>query len=366
MTVIMFDRENDNTEVFVSEATKLMELDMKVLAFKGDDSTGISEYWDNSRHRYFRNLCYFVALGGVLSTQFKQALAEKRLYSYEGYDWCDKEGLDLPKLDPSKNLDWENTFVICDYNKLKSKDKRELLTILVTKGLTVLTLNNIYAAKVAESIVTEEDFVTYLRNIGAKYVSGCWEVKFKKYTVLKLEFDKDNNCWVYHEGTQQLKFRNFYAINGQPIYNSPHKIALLALNYLLTAFDETDLKGRRAYMAGVFVDIISVGYEHKLLDKFNRNKVGHLKIGVKSNNWLPLIIEDGDMLQAAIQYEKLGFSVFMHKGAKYITVDAGMTGFGRKDDKTQVAWFADKQAKLTGRALWNVPSAAEYIDDDED
>ncbi len=366
MSIIKFDRLEDETTNFVAQATELMPLDIKILGFKGDDATGCSEMWENPRHRYFRNLCYYVALDGILPKAVKDAYDNGVLYSFVGgYHWTGDEGISLPELDPTKRLELKGAIALYDPKGLKDA-QLQLKISYEELGVKFITPNQMYSEKIREATVSKDDFICYLENIGGKVVNGDWNIKFRKYSSLTIRYDEDKANWVFLQGTQELDLRNYFAISSVPLYGQPHKMALLVVNYLMTSFDENDFKGRLAYMSGVFKDITSVGFEHKLLSKFKHNKVGLLQIGV-ANAWLPLMTEGGDMVAAAKAYEKLGFSVFMHKGAKYIVVDAGMTGFARTPEgKTQVAWAADKAAKLTGRALWNVPTAVEYIDDDED
>ncbi len=367
MSTIKFNRAEEMTEEFIAELTAMMPTDMKVISFNGEDPTGMADFWENYNSRHFKNLCFFNAIGGILPSALIEAIDNGNVYTFEGgYEWCGEEGLAIPEFDNSIKHKLDEILVICDRSKVKSKDKKILLAALEEQGLKVLSLNDIYAMKIAEAIVEKQDFITYLENIGAKLVNGVWTIKFKKYTQILLEFDKETNLWSFHEGTQKLELRSFYGVNNKPMYACPHKIALLVLNFLITSFDEQDLKGRKAYMGGVFTDITSVGFEHKLLHHFKNHKVGMLLVGCKTNNFLPQLIQGGNMIQLAKAYEALGFSVFMHKGAKYIVVEAEMTGFARNNGKTQVAWAADKAAKLTGRALWNVPTAAEYVDDDDD
>ena len=89
-------------------------------------------------------------------------------------------------------------------------------------------------------------------------------------------------------------------------------------------------------------------------------KMGALSLGLRGLIPTLVMSKDGDLISGAEAYEAQGFSVFMHKGGKYIVVDAEHMGFARIEEKTFIAWKADKHVKYTGRMLSGVPTAAEY------
>lgn len=326
-----------------------------------EDQTGCSELWDTAKSRYFRNLCHFLTLGGILPSFAVNAHKKGKLFTWNGgFAWAEEVlGLAVAKETEYSNL--QDAVVIYKHLNKEEKEAAELLK--ERYGVRFLTINELYCHKVAETNVTEEQLVAYIQNMGGKLsADGWWQIKFKRYTLLEVKFE--NGSWVYREGTQELHLRRFHSLSGL-VPKSSHAVMLVVLNYLLTSKNEEDLRGRRAFMSNVFVDPIHVGYSHKLLDKFVENKLGAIRLGLNQNNWMPALCKDGDLVTAAKAYENAGYSVFMHKGAKYVVVQAECAGFARQEGKTFVAWHADKQAKLTGRNLFSVPTAGLYVEDDE-
>lgn len=354
--------EDDCNTVFLHEARGLMsEMDWKILSYSGEDETGSSMMWENPKSRFSKNLYHFLALGGFLPSIVTDALAKGKLYSYSEntYPWV--SSLNIPDY-ATPGLDLYSAVII--YRRLNIKDKEVVETLKKKYQVTFLSLNDLYCHKVAETDVTEDQLVAYLQNVGGKLIEGWWQIKFKRYTILEVKFDKDKGSWIYREGSQELVLRNFHSVSGL-VPTSKHTIMLVVLNFLLTSKNEEDLRGRRAFMSNVFIDPIFVGYSHKLLDKFNSNKLGAIRLGC-GRNWMPALVKDNDLVTAAKAYEEKGYSTFLHKGAKYVVIEAECAGFARSEGKTFVAWHADKQAKLTGRNLFSVPTAGEYIDDEED
>jgi hypothetical protein len=383
MSLPIYDRaaSESNTSAYV-EAVKayLPEWDFEILCYRNDDLTGASDMWESSNNRFFRNLVHFVSLGGIIPNSVKQAAEFNKLFVWSEDDvsgwnahlplakseekWADKTGAEVSEKMFNASVSSNLQGAIILYKKLSSSERKLLETLQATFKFTLMNMNDIYAAKVAEANVTEEDAFAYIRSLNGKMnEQGWWTIKFRKYTTLEVKLE--NGVWSYREGTQDLVLRNYHTISGK-VPNSKHAVMISVLNYLLTSRTEEDLRGRRAFMSNVFVDKIYVGYSHKLLDKANANKAGTILLGLSDKNHFPVLAKDGDLVKAAKAYEALGYSVFMHKGGKYIIIEAECVGFTRNEDKTQVAWYADKHAKLTGRALFLVATAGEYFEDDED
>jgi hypothetical protein len=372
----IYNHQEADSTVSYLEAVKegIPVWDWEILCYRDDDPTGSFDMWDNPKSRFFKSLVHFVSLGGIIPQSVYQANRDGKLFTWseeDSYGWS----AHLPKANetgewvthdegdkefkPSSNLQGATIL----YKKLSSSERKLLNKLKSQFNLRLMNLHDIYSEKVAETDVTEESIITYIKSLNGKMnENGWWVIKFKKYTLLEVKLEK--GIWYYREGTQDLVLRNYHTISGiVPV--SKHSVMLAVLNFLLTSKTEEDLRGRRAFMANVFVDKIYVGYSHKLLDKANSNKVGCIQLGLSDKNHFSLLVSDGNLVGAAKAYEKLGYSVFMHKGGKYIVVEAECVGFTRNDDKTQVAWYADKHAKLTGRALFMVATAAEYIEDEE-
>lgn len=364
-TVPALDRYADSTALFVDQARSYLGADdFTILSFNGEDPTGAQDMWENPKSRFLKNLCHFLALGGFLPESVKKARAENRLYVWgEDYAWAGNEGLSLPEVQQESQINWVDAVILAKPESFRSKVKREWKEAMEAKGCRFISLNELYSMKVAEASTSEEDLINYIKNVGGKLsAENWWEIKFKKYTLVEIKLHE--GTWYYREGTQEFVLRNYHTVGGL-VPNSKHAVMLAVLNYLLTSKNEEDLRGRRAYMSNVFVDNIYVGYSHKLLDKFNANKCGTLLAGLGVNTLMPVLAKDGNLVRAAKAYEAIGCSVFMHKGAKYIVVGAECAGFARQENKTFVGWHADKQAKLTGRNLFSVPTAGLYIDDEE-
>lgn len=361
-----FDRTADSTSLFVDEVQKFLSKDdFTILSFNGEDPTGAKNMWENPKSRFFKNLCHFAALGGFLSTIAVEARQNGQLFVWQDdFPWAGSEGINLPSVSMSDDSLLVKDSVLIHKSSFTKKEAREWKERKEKEGVVFMSHNQLYCAKVAESKIDEEGVTTYIQNLGGKFVDGWWQIKFKKFTTLEVKFQ--DGTWIYREGNQELVLRRYHTIGGQ-VPQSPNAIMLIVLNYLLTSRNEEDLRGRRAFLSNVFIDPIFVGYSHRLLDRFNGNKCGTLLGGVSAKTLMPVIVKDGNLVAAAKAYEAKGMSVFMHKGAKYIVVEAECAGFARSEEgKTFVAWHADKQAKLTGRNLFSVPTAGEYVDDDED
>lgn len=372
MTVPIYDEST--AEYLDAVKNYLPAWDWEILCYRSEDPLGSYDMWDSPRNRFFRSLAHFVSLGGIIPQSMYKANRENKLFVWsdaDSFGWTShlpraneagewetqEEGDKVFK--PSSNL--QNATII--YKKLSASERKLLNKLQTQFNFKLVNLNDIYAEKVAESNVTEENLVSYIKNIKGKMnENGWWVIKFKRYTTIEVKFQ--DGVWHYREGTQDLVLRNYHAISGKPPV-SQHAVMLAVLNYLMTSRTEEDLRGRRAFMSNVFVDKIYVGYSHKLLDKANANKVGCIALGCSEKNHFTVLAKDNNLVRAAKAYEDLGYSVFMHKGGKYIVVEAECVGFTRNEDKTQVGWYADKHAKLTGRALFMVATAAEYIEDEE-
>jgi hypothetical protein len=241
----------------------------------------------------------------------------------------------------------------------RSKALREAMEVLGGG----YTLSDIHGDSLGETEVTHEDFEWLVRSLGGKTAGkSSYTLRVSKWLEVKLQWLGKEGVWSYEEdGTVQKKTRRFYTINGAPA--DCHKALTCGLAYFINASGEQDYKGRRAFLPSLFQDEISVGYSHPLLNEMVPNKMGALSLGLRGLIPALVMAKDGNLIPGAEAYEALGYSVFMHKGGKYIVIDAEHMGFARIDGKTFVAWKADKHVKYTGRMLSGVPTAAEYKTD---
>jgi hypothetical protein len=222
------------------------------------------------------------------------------------------------------------------------------------------TLSDVHGQSIGETSIGQADLEWLIQTLGGKVAGkGAFTLRVSKWLEVKLQFKEKEGVWTYEEdGTVQKKTRLYYTINGQPA--DTHKALACGLAYFMNASGEQDYKGRRAFLPSLFQDEISVGYSHPLLDAMLPHKMGALSLGLRGLIPTLVMSKDGDLISGAEAYEAQGFSVFMHKGGKYIVIDAEHMGFARIEEKTFIAWKADKHVKYTGRMLSGVPTAAEY------
>jgi hypothetical protein len=222
------------------------------------------------------------------------------------------------------------------------------------------TLSDIHGDSLGETEITQTDLEWLIQALNGKVVGKSkYTLKVSKWLVVKLQYLEKEGVWAYEEdGTVQKKTRLYYTVNGQPA--DTHKALACGLAYFINASGEQDYKGRRAFLPSLFQDEVSVGYSHPLLDAMLPRKMGALSLGLRGLSPTLVMSKDGDLISGVKAYEGQGYSVFMHKGGKYIVIDAEHIGFTRIAEKTLVAWKADKHVKYTGRMLSGVPTAAEY------
>lgn len=365
---------NNDLEAFIQSVESALPIDAKVLAFKNDDPEGSKCFWDRKKSRQFVLLNWYLALGGFFPTELRTALESgkvARCGKVPAWVEDEEDGLNIPEFDDI--LDLNNTEPLHDLHVIGDLSKSEYFaaadnnTLSRFKGrynIKEWTVTKIFNHRLEEAEVTQQELYNFLENIGAEFIEeeNRWSYLFKTYSEVTLEWDETNNTYILSVNEDEKELRRFLHLNGLVLANQPHKVALLILGYLLSSFQETDLTGRHAFLSEVYVDEVYVGFTHDILEQFRRNKCGTLGLHISEKNFLPTIENRKDYVLAASDYQSLGYSVFMHKGAKYIVVEAECCGFARIENETFVAWYADKEAKLTGRNLFSVATAAEYID----
>lgn len=375
--------ENFLSELVVRE---LDPLELKILYYFGEDATGGYDHLVSlqKRSQFYKNICYFAALGGFLPksvmdalqnnihpVEDKMPLDEQVIYTWSAkysYPWA-TEVLGLEDVSEELTALKEGNIVLIKPNKYGKFDKKtkKLIKLLSSKGVIFKTLTDLYCEKLTEAEITAADISTYLHNLGAKEISpNKWELKVVKRLALDLEYDPDLDNWILWEGTQKLYLRNFHAFNGEIPATQKHTAFITVINYLITGLGVDTFKGRKAFLSDVFEDITYVGYSHKLLNKFKANKLGNLAVEMTPNKCLPIVSKSRDLLTSAGSYEEAGHSVFLHKGAKYCVIDAECAFFSRQEGMTNVAWQSDKRSKLTGRNLFSVATAGKVDESNED
>jgi hypothetical protein len=362
LPLIQKDEYGDyNVEAFLAETKSYMSLSYTILSYEGDDPTGNQEIYEEGKgKRHFRNLCHYIALGGFLPKELEDAHKGGTLFHWgsSSYPWAENlfSALDYDSCP-------EGASIIIKPNKKDggfNKETKTLMAALVNqKKVSFHTEDSLYSDLVVSAEVGEDQVINYLKNIGAKIYEGWWKVTLLKG--INLEVKYEDNKWSYRNGGAESVVRNFHSINGQPIINQ-HKVILITLNYLVTSSNQNVFKGRKAFLSGVFIEPVTLGYSHAILDRGIANKLGTLGTYI-GNNFFPILYNTKDLLGPCQAFEDLGYSVFFHKGGKYAIINADCVGFTRKEGKTRIPYHADKRSKFTGRVLCMVPTAAEYVDD---
>lgn len=343
-----------DVEDFLAKAKSSMPLAFRCLAAGGE---GLEQFWQSgSGNHHFRNLCHYIALGGFFPSKVMEAFNTGNVVNYgPRYDWLPSN---VPEFDGTDKLN-SNSIVITKPRKngTFSDDARKVIDSVEAIGAKVYTHKQLYLENLLETEVTQETVETYIHNIGGRLVDGWWVI----YSYRGLKFKCEEGTWTVIDGKQTLSLRNYHSLNGVPLLNK-HKVMLLTINYLFSSRDTKTLEGRKAFLSGVFVEKVTAGYTHKILDQGLANKLGALGFYIEGKLGVYLY-DTGDLLIPIAEFEKLGYSVFFHKGAGYAIINAQMVGFSRKDNTSHVPYHADKRAKLTGRVLSMVPTAGLWVED---
>lgn len=359
---------NTDIEAFISNVEAEYPIDALVLAFKDDDSTGNKDYWENRKSRQFINLCWWLALDGFFPSDLRRAIEEGKVIRCGNVPaWVeDEDGLNVPDLEDVMDTPeaLHGMHVIGDLAASQMfTSYQDVANFRSRYKIKEWNTTRIFNATLSEAEVTQEVLHNFLTNTGFKLLEdGRWSFLFKSYSEVTLEWDEEHDTYIVGVNDDEKELKQFFFLNNVAISKEPHKMALLVVGYLLASFKETELTGRFAFLSAAFVDEVYVGFSHDILEQFRRNKCGIVQMHIKPRNFLPIMENGGDLVSAASEFERLGHSVFMHKGGKYIVVDAECAGFSRINGHTHVAWYADKEAKLTGRNLFSVATAAEWVD----
>jgi len=242
----------------------------------------------------------------------------------------------------------------------------EAVTRLRATGFTgeIVNLPSMVSSAIVSAQVTHDDLRDFLLNIGARPQGGKLVGNNRQ---VEWAISKKDGDYLLHWGKRIRTFRSYFALHGVGLHDGV-KLALIAMGSILSGQDAVAIRRGVKELSCLWVDEVTVGWSSSLYDEFLRHKVALLSLTARMSDFgtsIALKEDKPSMLQAAASYDAAGMSVFMHKGAGYIIADASMVGFHRNEDgAVSVAWKADKYAKLTGRALFCVPTAAEYIEDD--
>lgn len=396
----------DNLSSWLEEVKPLIhEVDWQCLITKADEPEGFLEFYGMYANKFHRGLSYY-ALVPLFPKWFVDKIEKGDVILYEknleapAFWWADKFDLEKYNVD---SVDLEGG----ELPDLKGKTLlvhpplggKHLKTInsLTKAGAKPTTLSHLHAESVAQTDVSVENVIQFVRCMGAKYATETeeWVLIPCRDVTIKIKYIEEERVWQYREEDGKAKkTRLFYGINGL-VPTSNNTIFLLALAYIVQGSNRKDIQGRRAFLANVFQDEVNVGFSHDILDEFLPRKLGTLQLGVNPIAWTLDVGKDADYMSVVQAYESNGFSSFVHKGGKYAVIEAECTGFTRlpntidklvqthgedeqalrdavmalkkdvkmspQDFDTFIAWLADKLPKYTGRALWLVPTAAQML-----
>lgn len=347
----------DACEAFLAEFAELYPVDYAALRYIDQDEEGLDDYVTRRKSRHWRKMAFYAAIGGFIP----EMVSKERVYYWDcekQYAWAGEVGDAINEEDIADGLRGVN--ILVPEGALSTLEKQ----LLRNAGCLTWSLSDLITVKLSEIVDTfaYENTVNYLHNLGAKYIEEeeGWSFTIGRYAEVFVKYQDDH--WYIDDGSMESEVKEYVCLNNTSMHNK-HLNVVIGLFYILSGMRESDVKGRKAFSPFMFVDEIHVGFTHDILDTANRHKVGMVDFGLKGRNFLPELGKGSDLVAAAAMYEARGWSVFMHKGGKYIIVHAECIGFARINNATYVAWYADKEAKLTGRNLFTVATAAEWIDD---
>ena len=362
----------------------------------------MGEFYEVDKSPFQKSLAYY-AMIPLWPQWFSKAIEKGNVYTYEqssdnhqfgfsealGISTITPESLDLEADELDPGLKGKYLLVKPPF---KGEEHKKTIAALVEGGMKLVSLADLHAASIAEADITAEEVTRFLLCFGAKrdIKTGEYLLSPCRYVQLKVKYLAEEGVWAYREDDGRvLKTRLFYGINGLAP-KSCHAVFLMALAYICEGKTYQAVKGRRAFLANLFQDEVTVGWSHPILDHFIPRKLGTLQVGVNHATWLLDVAKDSDFMSVLEAYDAKGYSSFVHKGGKYAVIEAECTGFSvlpkniddlvkqyaddeeglraavmaakeslsPEDMETFIGWLADKLPKYTGRALWLVPSAA--------
>ncbi len=392
--------DDDNLSLWQSKVQEAMDpICWEALQWLRDERQ-LPEFYGMFGTKFQRSLAYY-ALVPLWEAWFSKAIEKGEVYVYEPTDnpaFGFAKALNIEVITP-ESIDLETEGVD---PQLKGKyllvkppyrgKHRKTLDALIEGGMRPVTLADLHAASIAHTPITEKHVNRFLVCMGAKrdMQTGEYTLNPRKYVSFRIQYLESEGVWSYREDDGRvLKTRLFYGVNGLAP-KSPHAVFLMALSYLVQGSNYQNIKGRRAFLSGLFQDEVTVGWSHSILDEFLPRKLGCLQVGVSHATWLLDVASDSDYMSVLEAYNAKGYSSFVHKGGKYAVIEAECTGFSvlpknidslvkqyegdeeglriavmeakerlsPDDMETFIGWLADKLPKYTGRALWLVPSAA--------
>lgn len=392
--------DDENLSGWLQKVEKIMNpSDWEALQWRLEDRD-MAEFFGMFKSRFFLALAYY-AIVGLFPEGFWKRVEQGRVMVYEQSDtpsfgWTvafpmietismdiDLESQEMPPSWIGKTLLVRPPFRGKHAKTIKALKKG---------GMILQTISDLHARSVCEAEVSVQQVLMFLRCAGGKrdMDTGEWVLNVRKYVSIRVKYLEDEGVWSYREDDEGrvLKTRLFYGLNGM-IPKTSHSIFLLCLSYIMQGGNRKEVTGRRAFLADLFQDEVTVGWSHPILDAFIPRKLGNLQLGVNLV-WCQDVGKDPDFMPVVEQYEYKGYSTFVHKSGKYAVIEAECTGFSRLpksleslikeagDDEdelrelvmvsketmghladTFIAWLSDKLSKYTGRALWLVPSAAQ-------
>ena len=395
--------DNDQLDTWLGKVEEGMDpIDWEVLQWRLD-SRDMRESYGLYKSRFYVSLVYY-ALVGLFPQWFRHSINHGSLAVFEAnpdtptFGWATAfpavekwtvETLDFEGTEPP---DLSDKTVLIQL-PIRGKAARDTVAAIVAAGARVTTLSDLHGEALCSADIDEHHVYTLLRAMGGKRTEqGWWEVKPFKYFGFRVKYNKEEGTWEYQEGEASVKkTRLFYGLNGGAV-KSPHACFLLALMYIMSAGGYKKAQGRRAYLANLFQDEVTVGWSHPILDHFLPRKLGTLQLSLNPYIWSIDVGKDPNFFHVLQEYAQQGYSTFVHKGGKYAVVEAECTGFSylppNLDDMVEeakgdeeklrskileakaegvdtetwelyVAWVSDKLPKYTGRALWLVASAAQ-------
>lgn len=354
--MLTFNKNHEEPiEAFVQSFAEKYPVDYKILSYIDQDNTGLEDHLTRQGNRHWRKFCFYAAIGGLLPIAIKDN---------DFYYW-DNESAHPWSAECASPIDQSHLAEgVRKVNVLVNNISKEENKLLVAAGCRKVTLTDLITAKLSEAVewFTYEDTVNYLHNIGAKYIKEdeCWSISIGRYAEVLVRYHEDH--WYLDDGSEEDELKEFVCVNTMSMHNK-HLNVVFALFYILSGLRENEVKGRKAYSPFLFVDKVYVGFTHDIYETARRHKVGIAGFTVKARNFFPELGNSSAIVEASRLYEGMGWSVFMQKGAKYIIVHAECVGFARIEGRTHVAWYADKEAKLTGRNLFTVATALEWVED---